>query len=127
MVQALARLLCVVLLATVANGVASAAAYADDDSREEGRCARGIEWRMEADPDDGRIDIEVKIDTDRPGRRWSWVLTHNGSLSDRGTTWTRGSSGSFEVERTAVDVSGADAFRFRATRRAVVCVAYVTL
>lgn len=128
MSHALARTLCAALLATVACGVAPAAAYVDDDeAREEGRCARGITWEMRAEPDDGRIELEVKVDTERTGRRWSWVLTHNGSLSDRGASWTKDSSGSFEIELIAVDVSGPDTFRLRASRKAVVCVARVTL
>jgi hypothetical protein len=103
------------------------AAHADDDARQEGRCARGIQWRMEAKPDAGRVELKVKVDTDRGRQRWAWVLTHNGTFSDRGFARTGRSSGSFEIERTAVDVAGLDTFRLRATRKAVVCVARVSL
>jgi len=116
------------LVATVMLDGAPASGRVDDDgAREEGRCARGIWWRMEAKPDDGRIEIKIEVDTDRIGQRWSWVLAHNGSLSDRGVSRTRGPSGSFEIERTAVDVAGTDTFRIRTVRKAAVCVARVTL
>lgn len=128
MLRVLARILLTALLATVPLGEAAGATHADDDdARLEGNCAGGLSWKMEAKPDDGRIEIKVEIDTRRSGRRWSWVLKHNGSVSDRGTTRTRGSSGYFAVERLAVDVSGPDTFRFRATRKAAVCVARVSL
>jgi hypothetical protein len=94
------RALLAAVLAAVVSLVPQAAAHGDDDeAREEGRCAKGIRWRMEAKPDDGRVELEVELDTDRTGKRWSWVLAHNGSLSDRGFARTRGSSGSFEPAR----------------------------
>ena len=125
MVHRFARVLLTTLLATGPPTGAFAATY-DDGARREGTCAGGIAWRMEATPDDGRIQIKVRIETDRYGQRWSWVLRHNGSFSDRGTSRALGSNGSYEVERTAIDVSGLDTFRFRATRKAAVCVARVT-
>lgn len=121
-----ARVLLAALLATGPAGGAFAATHADGDAaRREGTCVGGISWRMEAKPEDGRIEIKARMDTDRSGQRWSWVLRHNGSFSDRGTSRTTG--GSYEVERTAVDVSGSDTFRFRATYKTTVCVARVTL
>lgn len=126
--RVLARTPLTALLAIVLFGGTAGATHADDDgARLEGSCAGGLSWKMEAKPDDGRIEIKAEIDTRRSGRRWSWVLKHNGSVSDRGTSWTDQSSGSFEVERLAVDINGTDIFRFRATRKAAVCVARVSL
>ena len=122
------RALVAAVLLAVATAVPPAAAHVDDDeARTEGRCARAVWWRMEAKPDDGRVQVEVRVATARTGKRWSWVLAHNGSLSDRGFARTGRPSGSFEIERTAVDVTGPDTFQFRATRKAIVCVARVTL
>lgn len=125
--QRLARAVLASLLATVPPGGASAATYDDDAASREGTCAGGIAWRMEATSHDGRIEIRARMDAVRYGRRWSWVLKHNGSLSDRGASRATGGGGSYEVERTAIDVSGLDTFRFRATRKAAVCVARVSL
>ena len=123
----LASLAAVALVATALPLLAPASAYASgDDARREGRCARGVEWEMRAKPDEGRFEIEVEIDADRRGQRWAWVLKHNGSVSDRGTSTTRG-GGAFEVERLAVDVSGLDTFRFKAARKGVRCVAQVSM
>lgn len=123
----LVRTALALLLVTGTPLVSFAATY-DDDARREGTCAGGIRWRMEADSDDGRIVVTTRMDThrDRYRQRWSWALRHNGSFSDRGTSRT-GSDGSYEVERTAIDVRGPDTFRLRTTRKAVVCVARVTL
>ena len=116
------------LVATALPVVASAAAYADDDDVERrGRCSNGVSWKIKAKPDDGRLEVEAEIDTSRSGQNWAWVLKHNGSVSDRGTSTTRGSSGSFDVERRAIDFGGIDTFRFRATRKGAVCVAQVSL
>ena len=102
-------------------------AYADhDEVTREGICGNRVSWEIKAKADDGRFEVEVEVDTSRSGQRWSWVLKHNGSLSGSGSSRTLGSSGSFEVERSAVDVSGVDTFRFRINRNATVCVAQVS-
>ncbi len=103
-----------------------ATASARDNDERRGTCANGVEWEIKAKPEDGRIEIEVEIDTDRRGQAWAWTLQHNGSFSARGVTRTRG-GGSFDIERTTVDVSGPDTFRFRATRKRTVCVATITV
>ena len=112
----------VLAMGDVSLAAARAGAIADDGARQEGQCAPGVRWRMEAESDDGRVELEVRFDTRRASKRWTWVLLHNGTLSDRGTARTDG-SGTFEVARTAVDVDGVDGFRVRATRKAVTCVA----
>lgn len=113
--------------AATAGTAGTAAVSFDGEARQGGRCAGRTRWRMEAGSDDGRIEVEARIETGRPRQRWSWVLLHNGTFSDRGMARTAHVSGYFEIERTAVDIDGADSFRLRATRRAVVCVARVTL
>lgn len=108
--------------------LAAGAARAHDDDRVErdGRCSNGARWEIKAKPDDGRIEVEAEIDSGRAGQSWMWVLKHNGSVSARGTSRTRGSSGSFDVERNTVDVAGTDSFRFRATRKGASCVAKIS-
>ncbi len=121
---------CLAVLATVlvvALGDVSPAAANHDGARQEGQCARGTRWRMEAENHDGRIELRVRFDTRHARQRWSWVLLHNGTLSDRGTARTSDTSRSFEIERTAVDVDGQDGFRLRATHKELVCAARVTL
>ena len=106
---------------------ASAAPAGDDDETiRRGSCSSGATWKIKAKPDDGRLEVEAEIDSNRVGQTWTWVLRHNGSVSARGASRTTGRSGSFEVERKTVDAPGADTFRFRATHDGAVCVARLT-
>lgn len=105
---------------------APAAASGDDDRVDlRGSCSGRAEWRLRVRSDDGRLEVEAEVDTDRAGQRWAWKLRHNGSVSARGHSRTAGSSGSFEVERTIVDLAGSDEVRFRATYGGQVCRAVV--
>lgn len=117
------------LLATSLPLVAAGAASTSDDDEtvRRGTCSNGASWKIKAKPDDGRIEVEAEIDTNRPGQAWAWVLKHDGSVSARGSSITNARSGSFDVERKTVDSPGTDSFRFRATRKGVVCVARVSL
>lgn len=116
--------------ALVAAGIpalsASAAAADDDETIREGSCSSGATWKIKAKPDDGRLEVEAEIDSNRVGQTWTWVLRHNGSVSARGASRTTGRSGSFDVERRTVDAAGTDTFRFRATHDDNVCVARLT-
>lgn len=94
--------------------VAAPALANDDDVIREGSCAGSTDWKVKASPEDGRIEVEGEVDSNRSGQTWRWRLRHNGSLSARGTATTGGRSGSFEVRRVMVDLSGTDSFVFRA-------------
>ena len=75
---------------------------------------------MKAKSDDGGIEVEAEIDSNRTGQTWRWVIRHNGSVTARGTSVTAGRSGSFGVERRVPDFSGTDRFVLRATNPASV-------
>jgi hypothetical protein len=94
------------------------AAADEDDVVRRGSCSGRTDWRLKASPEDGRIEVEGEIDSNRNGQSWRWRLLHNGSLSDRGTKTTQGPSGSFEVRRVVVDLRGTDKLVFRATNPA---------
>ncbi|WP_426244554.1 hypothetical protein [Nocardioides sp. LHG3406-4] len=128
-----ARIIVSILIAggvTVLGGHTALAA-GDDDGRviRTGPCSGSTDWKIKAKPDDGRIEVEGEIDSNRTGQTWSWALNHNGSSSARGSSVTGGRSGSFEVERRTVNTSGTDRFVFRGTnaRTGEVCVARVSL
>ena len=116
--------------ATLALGLATTApAHAgDDDTQRSGSCSGSTSWKIKAGPDDGRMEVEAEIDSNRSGQTWRWRLKRDGSLVDRGTATTHGPSGSFDVERRTRNGPGRDTFVFRATHRATgeVCVARVT-
>ena len=118
-----------VLLTVPTLALAAAPAHAGDSDRERtGSCSGSTTWKIKAGPDDGRMEVEAEIDSNRSGQNWRWVLRHDGSLVDRDTSTTRGPSGSFDVERRTANSAGADSFTFRAVNRASgeVCVARVS-
>jgi hypothetical protein len=113
------------LVTTGAGAVPAHASHGGGDSTrviKTGSCD-GARWKIKAKEDDGRIEVEAEIDSNRAGQHWGWVLRHNGSVSSRGTSATAGRSGSFSVERKVVDVRGTDSFSFRATHGGSTCVA----
>jgi hypothetical protein len=112
------RILAGALLTAAVIVPALPAAANEDDVRREGSCSGRTDWKLKASPEDGRIEVEGEIDSNRSGQTWRWRLLHNGSLSDRGTRTTQPPSGSFEVRRVVVDLRGTDQLVFRATNPA---------
>ena len=95
-------------------GVAAPAHANDDDVIRRGSCSGATDWKLKASPEDGRIEVEGEIDSNRVGQTWRWRLRHNGALSAKGTATTKAPSGSFEVRRVVVDAPGTDKLVFRA-------------
>lgn len=116
--------------AALALGLATAApAHAGDRDRERtGSCTGSTNWKIKAGPDDGRMEVEAEVDSNRTGQTWRWTLKRDGNVIDTGRSVTRGPSGSFDIERRTPNPGGTDTFRFRAVHRATgeVCVARVT-
>lgn len=111
--------LAVVLAALVAAAAPASARSGDDEDREVirvGSCTGRTDWKLKVKTDDGRLEVEGEVDSSRTGQRWRWTLKHNGSVSYRGRATTSGSSGSFDVERTIVDLAGTDRIDFVARR-----------
>jgi hypothetical protein len=63
-----------------------------------GKCSAGATWKLRAKRDDGGVEAEFEVDQNRVGRRWSVVLSRNGSVVFRGVRRTA-PSGSFEVRK----------------------------
>ena len=99
----------------------------DDRVERRGNCSGGTDWKIKAKSDDGRIEVEAEIDSNRVGQNWNWKFKHNGNVFARGTSTTRAPSGSFEVERKPANFAGTDRFVFRAVnpRSGEVCRATV--
>jgi len=92
-----------------------------DAVRTSGGCSGTAHWKLKAKADDGRIEVEGEIDSNKAGQAWKWTLKHNGSLSAKGTSKTAGRSGSFEVQRRMANLAGTDRFVFRAEHAGQVC------
>lgn len=95
---------------------ASPAIAGDDDNRIErnGSCRAGTDWKIKAKADDGRIEVEAEVDSNKVGQSWSWKFKDNGAVFATGTSTTTAPSGSFEVERKTANKAGTDNFVFRA-------------
>jgi hypothetical protein len=95
--------------------LAAAPSFAnDDDVIRRGSCTGATSWKLKASPENGRIEVEGEIDSNRIGQTWRWRLRHNGSLSAKGTRTTQAPSGSFEVRRVVVNAAGTDTLVFKA-------------
>ena len=82
--------------------------------------------KVKAKADDGRIEVEGEVDTNKRGQTWDWTIRRDGDVVRRGTGTTAGASGSFSVERKIANPAGSDRIVFRAVRNGTVCRAAVT-
>ncbi len=101
-------------LAITATGVTPAAAGGGDEVIRRGNCSGSADWKLKAKTDNGRIEVEGEVDSNRNGQTWKWRIRHNGNVSARGTRSTHAPSGSFSVTRRLVDASGTDSIGWRA-------------
>jgi hypothetical protein len=86
----------------------SPASAKDGDGRiiVRGDCSSRSDWKLKAKPDDGRMEVEFEVDSNRNGQTWTWTLRSNGSMFASGTRTTQAPSGSFSVERRTADAGG---------------------
>jgi len=102
------------VLAITAVCAGSPALANDGDVIRQGSCSGATNWKLKASPENGRIEVEGEVDSNRNGQHWRWRLAHNGSTSGHGTATTVRPSGSFDVRRVVVNLRGTDTIRFRA-------------
>jgi 2-methylaconitate cis-trans-isomerase PrpF len=120
-------MLIVVAALAVAGAVAKpAAADEDDEARARAECTRGHEAELRVRRDEGRLLVELRIESPRLAR-WSVILLHERRIAFRGTVRaTR--SGGVRLRRAFPDFYGRDRAVVRATGpRAEVCRLGVTL
>ncbi|MCU0284290.1 MAG: hypothetical protein MUD13_10415 [Candidatus Nanopelagicales bacterium] len=97
------------LAAVMLTGLAATPALAKDgDGRviKRGSCSASTDWKLKAKPDDGRLEVEFEVDSNRVGQRWTWTIRHDGRTVASGRRVTKAPSGSFSVERRIVDAPG---------------------
>jgi hypothetical protein len=105
---------CGALALAVTTMVGAPAVANDEDVIREGECSGSSDWKVKASPEDGGIELEGEVDSNKNGQTWRWRMKHNGHLARRGTAVTHAPSGSFERERLLNDAKGVDHFVFRA-------------
>jgi hypothetical protein len=80
--------------------------------RDPNRCLqRAAHWKLKLSPDNGRIELEFQVDTNRVGRAWRVRIRHNGVLIFVGKRVTKAPSGAFTVRRLTNNRAGTDSFR----------------
>lgn len=97
------------IAATVAL-VPPASAKGGGDVRAPGSCSAGTSWKLKAKPDDGRIELELEIDSNRVGQTWAVTITDNGARVFAGSRVTAAPSGSFELRLRPANRAGTDSF-----------------
>lgn len=117
------------VLALASATPAAAAKGGHGDVRTSGTCSAGSVWEAKAKPDNGRVELELEIDTHRVGQTWTVGITDNTVRVFSGKRVTAAPSGSFSIELLTRNRAGVD--RFVATARngstGETCVARVRL
>ena len=94
----------------------------DDRVIKTGSCSDGADWKLKVKTDDGRLEVEGEVDSNKSGQTWNWTIKDNGSVAAKGSATTGGRSGSFSVERKIANKAGTDTVTFRATHSGEVCI-----
>jgi hypothetical protein len=101
------------LLTVVGTAPASAN---DADVIRRGSCTGAADWKLKLSPENGRIEVEYEVDSNRVGQTWRVRIFKNGNRIFAGTRTTKAPSGSFTVRLVTSNTAGTDTFRARATR-----------
>jgi hypothetical protein len=100
-----------IMSALALGTIAAVPAYAKDgDVRVErrGACTASSTSKLKVKTDDGRLEVEFEVDSNRVGQRWNVVIKDNGVTVFSGARTTTAPSGSFEVERRIPNRAGTD-------------------
>lgn len=73
-----------------------------------GTCTIASTSKLSAKHDNGRIESEFEVDSNRVGQKWNVVIKDNGATVFTGTRTTAAPSGSFTVKRFIGDRTGTD-------------------
>jgi hypothetical protein len=79
-----------------------------------GSCSAASDWKLKAKADDGAIEVEFEVDSNRVGQTWHVTLLKNGNVFFTGNRTTKAPSGSFTVSRRTPNPAGADTIKGRA-------------
>jgi hypothetical protein len=92
-----------------------------------GHCSSAaVTWKLKTKADNGRLQVEFEVDSNRNGQVWTWSIRDNGVLTAKGSARTVAPSGSFSVERRIPNRTGADRIVAVAKRGTVTCTGALT-
>jgi hypothetical protein len=108
---------------------ASASHGGRGDVTKTGMCSGSSDWKLKLSPDDGRIEVEFEVDSNKVGQTWHVRILENGSRIFSGNRVTKAPSGSFTVRKLADNPPGTDSFTARATNTASgeTCIAHASI
>lgn len=103
------------LAAALALPVTASASRADDDEvRVRGTCSPGRSSELRVRADDGRLRVELRVDSRRRGEPWTVIVVHERRIAVRVKAST-GTSRSLRVRARLPDLFGTDTVVARAT------------
>ena len=92
-----------------------------------GACTNGGHFELKAKHDDGRIEMEYQVDSNRSGQVWAVRITDNGTVVVSRNATTAGPSGSFTIRKVIANQPGADKIHAHATFSSQICGGTVAL
>jgi len=92
-----------------------------------GACTNGGHFKLKAKHDDGKIEMEYQVDSNRAGQVWAVRITDNGTVVVSRHATTSGPSGSFTIRKVIADQPGLDKIHAHATFKNRTCGGAVTL
>ena len=107
---------------------ATAASAKSGDVVKRGGCTTAATWKLKAGPDDGKIQVEFEVDSNRVGQTWRVRMFRDGNRFFNQLRTMKAPSGSFEVKRITANPPGPDTIRARAVnvRSGAVCTGSLT-
>lgn len=117
------------LAGLIALGVAGPIAAKSTDSIVRGACSGTSDYKLKVGPENGRLEVEFEVDSNRVGQAWGVTITDNGRTIFRGSARTMAPSGSFTVRDVTANLTGRDVFVAHARNAATgeVCRATLTV
>jgi flavin-dependent dehydrogenase len=97
---------------------APAAMAKDGDVIKRGSCSGASDWKLKLSPQDGKIEVEFEVDSNRVGQTWNVRITKDGTQIYSGTKVTQAPSGSFTVRKVTSNGAGDETIRARAVNAA---------
>ena len=121
-----ASLLATAALLAVPAVATPAQAQGGDAVSNSAACATGT-IKVKAKVDNGALEVEGEVDTNRVGQTWNWRIVRNGTIAAKRSKVTAAPSGSFSVNRRIANPAGQDTIKFRAVRPATGTVCSVSV
>lgn len=97
----------VALVSAGLSGLVPASAKGSDAIVSRATCSQGhTVAKIAAKARDGRLEVELEIDSNRNGQVWTYAVRHDAALVTSGRRTTLAPSGSFTVKTFAPDAAG---------------------